>query len=186
LESLIPIARSLAPPILTGFVDGVRMRKKWDGSVTESFAEWAPSPTVNRHLVTGRLDSIYSFGVQKTCYKVEMTAMWYPKQKLPVWGLAVRHVEWEAHLAELETLGPGRQASWEDPIGTFLPDDGCSSSYTVDEDDFGMGRLQLDKTVVEPPRDGILRLTNILMKLSNIISSVTAGGGVRLTQRDSH
>jgi hypothetical protein len=176
----MPMARSLVPPILTGFVDRVTIKKGYSDSSTGSFAEWDPSPTINRHLLTGRLDSIYSFGIQKTSFKVEMAAMWYPQQKLPVWGLAVRHIEWDAHLAELESLGPGCRANWEDAIATFLPDDGCSSSYAGDEEDLGMRRLQLDKKDTEQPRHGILKLTSSLMKLSDIVSSVTADGGVRL------
>jgi len=178
LESLIPVSRKTVSPVLLGFADRVAMKRNYDISSTESFAEWDPTPNITRYLDVGRLDKIYLFGIEKTCYKVELTAMWYPRQKMPVWGLAVRHTEWASHLAELECLAIGRQASWEDTISTFLPEDGLSSSY-IDEDseDCGMGRLKLDDGT---PRDGIRILTEKLMRLSEIVSSVTAGGGVQL------
>jgi len=181
LESLIPVPRKTVSPVLVGFADRVAMRRDYDISSTESFAQWDDTPNIKRHLQTGRLDSIYSFGIKDTCYKAELTAMWYPQQKLPVWGLAVRHPEWASHLAELESLAIGRQASWEDTISTFLPDDGQSSSYIDDDsEDCGMRRLKLDDSDDAPPRDGIRILTDKLMRLSEIVSSVTAGGGVPL------
>lgn len=163
------------PPILTGFAERVRMKAKYDPySSTESFAEWDQTPTVKKHLFTGRLESVYSFGIKGTCYKAEATAMWYPQQKLPVWGLAVRHSEWATHLAELENLPVGRRADWEHTISTFFPADGQSSSYKPDKEDLGMGALGLSKTA------GVGLLISHLLRLSDIVSSVTAGGGIQL------
>lgn len=152
------------------------MRPNYDIDSKESFANWDITPTAQRYLQTGRLDSVYSFGLLKTCYKVELTAMWYPQQKSPVWGLAVRHTEWATHLAELENLPLGRQASWdEDTVSVFLPDNGMSSIY-IDEDDenYGMRKLSIEKGAA---RNGIRILTDKLMTLSKIISSVTDSGG---------
>ncbi|KAH7095379.1 hypothetical protein FB567DRAFT_29175 [Paraphoma chrysanthemicola] len=175
LESLIPLPTKIVPPILTGFADRVRMKAKYDPcSSTESFAEWDQTPTIKKHLVTGRLESVYSFGIKETCYKVEATAMWYPQHKRPVWGLAVRHTEWAAHLADLENLAVGRRADWGDTISTFFPADGHSSSYKPHEEDLGMGVLRLCKTA------GVDTLINHLLRLSDIVSSVTAGGGIQL------
>ncbi|KAF2833240.1 hypothetical protein CC86DRAFT_415001 [Ophiobolus disseminans] len=181
LESLIPVPRKTVSPVLVGFAERVRMKRNYDISSTESFAEWDTTLNIKKYLQTGRLDSIYSFGIEKTCYKVELTAMWYPSQQLPVWGLAVRHLEWASHLAELEDLPIGRQAMWLDTISSFLPDDGQSSSnIDEDSDDCGTRRLKVDDSDDESPRDGIRILTDKLMKLSEIVSSVTDCGGVQI------
>jgi hypothetical protein len=177
----MPVSHKTVPAILTGFAQRVNMKKKYDITSTESFAEWDSTPTINKYLTTGRLDSIYSFSIKMSCYKVELTAMWYPKQSAPVWSLAVRHTEWATHLAELERLPPGRQVTWDHTITTFLPDDGESScNPTEGNEDFGMSKLNLGRTVNEPPRPGIRILVEKLMQLSDIVSSVTAEGGVRL------
>ncbi|KAJ4367625.1 hypothetical protein N0V83_007210 [Neocucurbitaria cava] len=179
LESMIPVSRKLVSPMLVGFADRVQMRPKYDVNSTKSFALWDQSPGVNKHMQYARLDKIYSFGIQKTSYKVELTAMWYPNQIMPVWGLAIRHTEWAVHLAELERLSVGSQASWGDVVSTFLPDDGVRSSVT--ESDLGLERLSLNNELEMPPRDGIRILMEKLMQLSEIVSSVTAAeGGVSL------
>jgi nicotinamidase-related amidase len=143
------------------------MKPKYDITSTESFAQWDITPTVKKHLEAARLDSIYCFSIRDTCYKAELTAMWYPQQRMPVWGLAVRHSEWATHLAELERLPVGRQASWGDTMSTFFPDDGQSASCADDGAEALTG-------------NGLSILTDKLLKLSDIVSSVTAAGGVQL------
>jgi hypothetical protein len=192
LESLILVPRNTVSPVLSGFADRVTMKPKYDIASTEGFAQWYTTPTIKRYLQMGRLDRIYSFGIKKTCYKVELSAMWYPGQAVPVWGLSVRHAEWATHLAELENLPIGRQASWADTISTFLPDDGQSAAWVDDDEDHGMSKLKVadeedeeddHEAVAEkevPPRDGIRILTDKLLKLSEIVSSATEDGGVRI------
>ncbi|KAF2631906.1 hypothetical protein BU25DRAFT_454288 [Macroventuria anomochaeta] len=180
LESMTPISRSTVPPVLTGFAHRTVMTPGYDVASTQSFARWDQSPSVKALMLHGCLDKVYSFGVQKTCYKVELTAMWYPGQSLPCWGLAVRHTEWATHLAELERLQTGHQANWSDTIATFLPDDG-GSSIRLEDDDFGAGNLDLDGDAERLPRvpshEGIRTLTNILLRLSELVSSVTLRQG---------
>lgn len=181
LESLIEVLAKTVSPVLVGFASRVTMKPKYDTRSTESFATWDSSPTIKKNLLTGRMDSIYTFGIKETCYKVELTAMWYPGQKKPVWGLGVRHPEWATHLAELERLSIGRQASWGDTISTFFPDDGQSSSYNeADGKDYGMRKLQVDDDPEDEPRKGIRVFTDKLLRLSEIVSSVTEAGGVRI------
>ncbi|KAF2034863.1 hypothetical protein EK21DRAFT_55491 [Setomelanomma holmii] len=180
LESLIPVAAKIVPPILSGFAERIKMKKNYKPSSTESFADWDQTPTIKKHLCTGRLDSIYSFGILDTCYKIELTAMWYPQQKRPVWGLTVRHTEWATHLAELEALPVGRQASWEEAISTFFPEDGQMAGYkAVDDEYLGMDSLSLSDKA--RPKDGMRVLTDTLLRLSDIVSSVTTEGGIQLT-----
>lgn len=76
LESLILVPAKAVSPVLVSFAKQVAMKRKYDISSSESFATWDSSPTIKKSLQTGRLDSIYTFGIQKTCYKVELTAMW--------------------------------------------------------------------------------------------------------------
>jgi translation elongation factor EF-1beta len=156
------------------------MKPDHDISSTESFARWDRTPTIKNHLETGRLDSVYSFGIKDTGYKVEVTAMWYPRQQKPVWGLAVRHLDWGVHLAELEDLKVGRRAEWGDTIKTFFPKD--SSSGPVDESSLGFGleNLSLDDSIIKETTAGLEFLTNKLLKLSGIVSSVSNDGGVRV------
>ncbi|KAG9186830.1 hypothetical protein G6011_09938 [Alternaria panax] len=181
LESLIPVASKSISPVITGFAERVKMKPDHDHRSTESFAEWDLTPTVKKYLQMGRLDTIYSFSIKNTCYKVEATCMWYPRQKLPVWGLSVRHPEWATHLAELERLPVGRKADWGHTISTFLPDDGQSSySSAVKDEDFGMRSLNLGPDVEAPPRDGIRILMDKLLQLSAIVSSVMDMGGVSI------
>lgn len=176
---MTPISRSAVSPVLTGFAQRTVLRSGYDVTSTQSFAEWDKNPSVKALVLHGRLDKVYSFGVQSTYYNVELTAMWYPGQLLPCWGLAVRHIEWATHLAELERLQTGHQASWGDTIATFLPDDGGSSTVFEDDDDFGVSQLNLDRDAAPrvPSREGIRTLTNILLLLSKIVSSVTMGDG---------
>lgn len=156
------------------------MKRKHDISPTESFAEWETTPSVKRHLVTGRLDSIYCFGIKDTCYKVELTAMWYPQRGKPVWGLAVRHAEWATHLAELERLSVGLRADWGDTISNFFPDNGQMSTHTPSTDKIDIGILRLDDSRVPPSGNGLRVLVESLLKLSEIVSSITNEGGVKL------
>ena len=158
------------------------MRSSYNVSSTQSFAEWEKSPSIRSLLRGGRLDRIYAFGIKETLYKVELISMWYPNEQSPCWGIAVRHTEWATHLAELERLQTGHQANWGDIIATFLPDDGGSSTVLEDDDDFGVSKLKLDSNGDEAPRklsrEGIRTLSNILLQLSEIVSSVTMGDGV--------
>jgi hypothetical protein len=177
----MPIPTKTVPPVLTGFAARVAMKAKHDPLSSESFAEWDATPTVMKNLVTARMESIYCFGLKDTCYKVELTAMWYPRQKKPVWGLAVRHSGWATHLAELERLAIGRQAGWEDSISTFFPDGGQLSSRVEGYDEIDLERPRPDEIGKVPLEDGLTVLTDKLMMLSEVVSSVTANeGGVPL------
>jgi hypothetical protein len=163
------------------------MRPNYKIDSTESFAQWEMTPTVKQHLVTGRLDSVYMFGIKGTDYKAELIAMWYPNmhpvkieagimyrqsgQKKPVWGLFVRHLDWASHLAELECLPIGSRANWGNTMATFFP---------VDEDE----QLSLDALSLEDNRaanrsfSGLSSLSKKLLELSEVVSSVTNEGGV--------
>jgi hypothetical protein len=157
------------------------VKPQYDVSSTNSFAQWEQTPTVRAHLQNGRLDKVYCFGIKDTGYKVEVTAMWFPRQNKPVWGLAVRHLEWASHLAELESLPIGRQAGWGDTTETFFPKDGHSSSSIEDSSsDLGMENLNLDDSVNEATTEGLELLIGKLLKLSEIVSSVTNEGGARV------
>jgi hypothetical protein len=189
-ESMMLASRSTVPPVLTGFAERAVIKRGYSVTSTESFAEWDASPSIKNLLLTGRTEKIYSFGVQDTCYKAELTAMWYPGQSLPCWGLAIRHIEWATHLAELERLQTGHQTNWGNTISTFLPDDGGSSIQPEEDDDLGVDRLSLgdgvqDDGVKKPQQDlsreGIRTLVNILLQLSRVVSSVTLGQrGIRI------
>ncbi|KAF3040941.1 hypothetical protein E8E12_007922 [Didymella heteroderae] len=181
LESMTEVSRSTVPPVLTSFAHRAAIKQGYSLTSTESFAQWDTSPSVKNLLLTGRSERIYSFGVQDTCYKAELTAMWYPGQSLPCWGLSVRHTEWATHLAELERLQTGHRANWGNIISKFLPDDGGSSLQPEEDDDLGVNELSLDNGTQKPQqglsREGIRTLVNILLRLSEIVSSVTIGQG---------
>ena len=184
LESMTPVTRSNVPPIVTEFAQRTVVKPGFDVTSTQSFAEWDITPSIrNLMLPMGRLDKIYSFGVQTTCYKVELTAMWYPGQLSPCWGLAVRHSEWATHLAELDLLQTLHHANWvRNILHTFLPNDGGSSVQTA-EDDFGMGALRVDEHCPTPqrlPHEGVRTLVDILLQLSKIVTTVATGGDVRV------
>ncbi|KAH7414266.1 hypothetical protein DE146DRAFT_29117 [Phaeosphaeria sp. MPI-PUGE-AT-0046c] len=185
LESKIAVLERVVPPVLVGFAQRVKMKPNYDPRSTENFAQWEATPTIKQHLLTGRLDSVYSFGVKGTDYKAELTAMWYPgnqpvnfhsgaschppSQNKPVWGLFVRHLDWATHLAELECLPIGSRANWEDTISTFFPED----------EELSLGALRLeDKGATNLPVSGLDILTRKLLKLSEVVSSVTNEGGV--------
>lgn len=170
---MIKVPKRLTPPILTNFAGSVKMRPKHDSSSLGSFAQWDQAPTALRHLRSGRLDEIYSFGLKNTCYKVELTAMWSPGQGKPVWGLGVRHSEWATHLGGLESLPAGGKAKWGHTTSTFLPDDGLSYAGHEDEVDM-MGGLSFDSNAEVPYRNGICILTKCLMGLSEIVVSASA------------
>ncbi len=203
------MSRPNAPPVLAEFAKRTVLRSGYDVNSSESFATWDPSPSIRILLLRSRLDKIYSFGVRDTCYKVELTAMLHSVQSQPCWGLAVRHTEWAIHLAELERLQTGHQASWDDVLETFLPDDGCSSvkveggGLKLDDnpdadnlkpdDNLNIGGTKLDnddpdtsklkpgdngKEAPVPPRQGIRTLTNILLQLSKVVSSVDSCGAI--------
>lgn len=180
LESMTPIPQSTVHPVLTGFAQRTDIKKGYDVASKQSFAQWDSSPSVKALLLHGRLDKIYSFGVRKTYYKIELMAMWYPGRALPCWGLAVRHIEWATRLAELERLQTGQQANWGNDLETFLPNDGCTSFQAAE--DFGMGDLKLDglKVPQASPNEGVRVLMNTLLQLSKIVSSVTQEGGVQI------
>ena len=126
-----------------------------------------------------RLDKIFSFGIQKTFYKLELTVMWYPSQLEPVWGLAVRHTEWATHLAELESLPVGCQANWGRTLQTFLPDDGLSSCASPENTVLAMAQSTLEEEHKAPHRNGIRILMEKLIQISELVSSTaTAQGGV--------
>lgn len=169
LESKIPVPDNIVPPVLKGFAERVTMRPNYDTRSTESFAQWDPTPTVKQHLETGRLDSVYMFGIKGTDYKAELTAMWYPRQKKPVWGLSVRHLDWASHLAELECLPIGTRASWGDTVPVFFPEDEQLSLNSLS--------LENDRSTKESV-GGLSILTKKLLEISDVVSSVTNEGGI--------
>ncbi|KAH8731184.1 hypothetical protein GQ44DRAFT_699494 [Phaeosphaeriaceae sp. PMI808] len=179
LESMIPLSSKSVSPVLAGFAQQVTMKSGHGVSSAESFAKWEVTPTVKNYLHYSRLNKTYAFGIKETNYKAELIAIWYPRQKLPVWGLSVRHLEWATHLAELECLSVGSKASWADPVSTFFPDDGLSQPY-IEEEDMGMERFNIVDDDSNPPRKGIRLLVNKLMKLSEIVGSDTTDGGIRI------
>lgn len=163
------------------------MRPNYKIDSAESFAQWEMTPTVKQHLVTGRLDSVHMFGIKGTDYKAELTAMWYPTmhpvkvksgimyrqcgQNKPVWGLFVRHLDWATHLAELECLPIGSQASWEDTMATFFPED----------EELSLGTLNLDDNcATNTSVSGLSTLIKKLLELSVVVSSVTNEGGIKI------
>lgn len=176
LESLTPVPSKMVSPVLTSFAKGVRLMHDLR---SKRFADWDATPTIRKHLESGRLDAIYSFGIKDTCYKVELTRMSYPPNKPPVWGLVVRHTEWATYLTELERLPIGRKADWGNTITTFLPDHGQSSYTTNGEDwDLQIGNLNLSPDTEALPRKGIRILMEKLLQLSAIVNPIagTAGG----------
>lgn len=170
LESMTPVSPKSISPVLTQFVKQVKMRPGYEHQSAEPFAEWETTSTIRKHLQTARLTAIYSFGIKNTYYKVELTRIWHPTQKLPVWSLAIRHAEWANHLAELESLPLGRKANWGHTITTFLPDDGQSSYNTTNTEDLSLSNLSLDPMVQSPPRGGIGILISKLLEVSAVVS----------------
>jgi hypothetical protein len=148
------------------------MKPEYNASSSEPFAQWDPTPVVKSYLQDGRLDKIYTFGVQNTGYQVEAKAMWHPGRQVPCWGLSLRHSEWAIHLAELERLRVGSQATWGHVVSTFLPNDGISSSGTDVKEDLGMKYLNIGLDQPEPVRNGIRVLMDTVLELSKIVSTV--------------
>ncbi|KAA8625044.1 hypothetical protein TUN199_02461 [Pyrenophora tritici-repentis] len=179
LESLVPVPAATVSPVLKVFARSVRMKDRYDISSHEAFVVCDATPTIKKCLATSRSEIIYTFGIKKTSYKVEITGMWYPGDQL-AWGLCVRHLKWATHLAQLERLTMGNKVCWGDTIGAFLPQDGQSCHSTADEDDengegeeLGMGSLELSPGA----RDGIRILTDKLLQLSTMVSSVAGNAG---------
>lgn len=180
LESLVPLPKKIVSPVLLSFADGVMMKPGYNIASRTIFATWLLTPTVKRSLHAFRLEKIYTFGIQKTGYKAELTEMWYPGQTMPVWGLGVRHDTWALHLAQLERLSVGGNADWDNSISTFFPDDGYSDNFLdnkgkhkAEDEEFGLNNLSLDSSEIEEtPRHGVRILLNKLMQLSTLVSSV--------------
>ncbi|KAF1956384.1 hypothetical protein CC80DRAFT_593832 [Byssothecium circinans] len=186
MESMTLIKKSLASPALQGFASTVELKPNYKLESNEQFAKWRN--TTSLPLLDGRLDKVYSFGIQKTGYRIELLGMWYPRQTQPCWGLNVRHSEWATHLAQLEWLPLGRAADWGDAISTFLPDDGLTSAGNMAEEDVDLQQLEAlrlaNMNIEEPPRDGTRLLLDKLMQLSLVISGADEGGGVPLPSED--
>lgn len=188
LESLIPVSRELVSPALVGFAQNVSMPPKYDVTSKQNFVRWESTPTIQRYLTHHRIDKTYSFGLRDTCYKVEFTAMWYPRRKqTPVWGLAVRHVQWSTHLAELERLPIGNKADWGDVVATFLPEDGQMSSPAMVDSDTKDKKSETGHADGDAAssHNGIRILGEKLMQISSVVSSVTdssGGGGISLSE----
>jgi hypothetical protein len=161
--------KSTVPAALTSFAKGVAMKPNYRESVCSNdiFATFTPTASVN--IRNFRFERIYTFGIKETGYRVETIAMWYPRQNVPVWGLAVRHNEWAMHLGSLETLPTGYGANWgkEDIVKVFIPDNGKSSKIAED-DDTGLshGRSRGRDDV---HGNGIRLLVDRLMELSKIV-----------------
>jgi hypothetical protein len=172
LESKEKLMPKTVSPILTGFADRVAMKTEYNPTCSEPFAQWDPTPIVKSYLQNGRLDKIYTFGVQDTNYQVEAKAMWHPGQQVPCWGLALRHADWAIHLAELERLGVGSQAAWGHVISTFLPINGVSSSGTDVKEDLGMKYLNIGRDQHEPVQNGVRILMQTIIDLSKIVGTV--------------
>lgn len=181
LESIKPVSAKSMSPLLTRFIEGLRMKHGYNPQSADLFAEWEKSPAVKNYLVTERLIVIYSFGIKETSYKVELARIWHTDRQ-PVWSLAVRHAEWANRLSELEHLPTGRKANWGNTITSFLPNDGQSSYNTGDEDeDLGLSNLDLGSGVEAPAQDGIRILIDKLLQISAVVSSVKKDeGGVAI------
>ncbi|XP_014555428.1 hypothetical protein COCVIDRAFT_38785 [Bipolaris victoriae FI3] len=181
LESIKPVSAKSMSPLLTRFVEGLRMKRGYNPQSTDIFAEWEKSPAVKDYLVTERLIVMYSFGIKETSYKVEIARIWHTDRQ-PVWSLAVRHTEWANRLSELEHLPTGRKANWGNTITSFLPKDGRTSYNNGDEDkNLGLSNLDLGSDTEAPPQDGIRILVDKLLQISAVVSSVKKDeGGVAI------
>ncbi|KAF2746488.1 hypothetical protein M011DRAFT_85036 [Sporormia fimetaria CBS 119925] len=160
LESMDAIPNKFVNPAILGFAEGVKLDPKCcEPTSTKPFATCRPSPSTK--IVFSRLDRIYAFGIKDTSYRVEATAMWYPKATVPCWGLTVSHMEWKAHLAELETLSPGGGAQWGQGnlVKLFFPEDGISS------------RANARSSSTTGPGNGLKLLVEKLMELSKIVKA---------------
>jgi len=119
LSSMASVPKSSAPKRLQDFVEGVQMKLDYNLQSQEPFVVGNLS---RMRLVMSRLDKIYTFGIKDTGYKVEVMGMWYPNEKIPCWGLSIRHVDWASRLVELERNKVGKRPEWEDIIAkAFLP-----------------------------------------------------------------
>jgi hypothetical protein len=166
------VPKAAISPALVGFADSIHLKPGYKAHLQskESFAKWSQSPSIK--IKDGRLDKVYTFGIKKTGYRVEVAAMWYPLCKSPCWGLSVRHNEWAMHLNELERLPPGGRAGWGDTVSTFLPEDGITSASSegvgclaVELEDLNVGGKD-----IPAPRRGIKLLVDKLMQLSQVIN----------------
>ena len=89
IESMTLIPKRLVSPALRSFAESVQMKPKHRLKNDERFAIWNQTPHLP--LLDHHLQKVYSFGIQKTGYRAELTATWYPGQSNPFWDLAVRH-----------------------------------------------------------------------------------------------
>ncbi|KAF2706849.1 hypothetical protein K504DRAFT_385688 [Pleomassaria siparia CBS 279.74] len=179
LESMTNVPKSTLPPTITGFAEKVKMKPgcSINPSSTEAFAQWPSSPSYK--LEMSRLDKIYTFDITKMGYQVEVLAMWYPRETVPSWGLRVRHKHWPIYLGVLEQLRPGRGVDFGDTVETFLPSNGVTSTDQQDKEveDLGLQKLDIENNNsarIAPARDGIRKLVNKLMQLSDIINGSDA------------
>lgn len=136
LLSMANMDRRVVPPVIDDFARRVQVDKSFDHRDTlrpVRIDNGLFGRNSKLQLQFSRLERVYQFGIKKTDYQVELYSMWYPGERAPCWGLNVTHQAWVDHLAELESLGLGEEASWgEDAVPVFFPDDGRPSSLGAD------------------------------------------------------
>jgi hypothetical protein len=94
---MIPIGKAMVPTAIRGFADQTRVKPRYDTLSKESSISFNAGPSLK--LITGRIDKVYTLGMKKTAYKLDVVSMWYPGMDVPCWGLNVYHSDWRTHLA---------------------------------------------------------------------------------------
>lgn len=190
---MIHVPKAVISPAIVGFVNRIALKPGYKGNLQskDSFTNWSQNSSIK--IKHGRLDKVYTFGIKKTGFRVEVASMWFPGRKLPCWGLSVRHKEWAMRLNELERLPPGGKAEWEDTISTFLPEDGITSASLdcVRSIAFEFENLNVGGKEIPAPRRGIKMLVDKLMQLSQVINcdhsaqaGPTLGNGIAFRSLD--
>lgn len=167
MESVLPIPRHTVPIEIQASIKDAKVKAKFDPRSKDPFVAWRTS----RLFHTGRMEMVYSFGVRETCYKVELSKIWYPKKE-PCWGVNVRHQNWNNLLVILERLPTGETVNWGNAIEKFFPQDGQMPGVNakVKKEGLGMQKLCLEDP---DPTAGIKLLVTILMQLSEIVHDVS-------------
>ncbi|KAH7130642.1 hypothetical protein B0J11DRAFT_602983 [Dendryphion nanum] len=182
LESMIPISPSKIPPVLLQFAADVELRTEFTKNPDSGdFVRESRSRSIN--VVHCRRDKIYTFGIKNTKYRVDIVAMWYPRCKIPCWGITVRHQDWPMYLDTLEHLAQGECAEWKDIIAAFFPDNGMTSEQAHRSPDILAGLAEMTfnddkedrkedrKQSGESHREGVRLLVRNLMAISRIINA---------------
>ncbi|CAI6238966.1 unnamed protein product [Periconia digitata] len=180
LISFIPMLdRRLVSPALSSFAASVQMKQGYDlASSLPPLESTKPDRTLKPIAV--KIEKKYTFRIKGSGYKVDMVGRWYRQKPgfLPCcWGIDVRHSDWETHLTQMERLESGHAAQWGDPLATFFPDNGFSAPPIEDEASLNY------VSPVEPPREGIRLLVDILMRLSSFVNA--AGESIEMEDEQS-